>query len=581
MQLTKLGWATAVASLMAVVLSASALAATPQPFRPGYPSPSGPGTATSWFPGQARHAASPHASLPSSKSWFPWYDNASPGFTADYIHVVNPSGSAVSGSISLPGAAAIPFSLNPGAEGHYAFPPGTRGGPVTVDAGTGQIVSSQRVTYLNSFNELPALSAADANTTFWLTWYDNASDGMLSDNVHVLNPGASAVSVSVRVGTRTPLSATLQPGAGTYFSYPHGTIGGPVFVSSAGGPVLVTKRVAFGASFSEIPATPQPSAGGPVYLGWYDNSSWGFLNDNVHVVNAGVTATDVTVTVAGRSQTISGLQPGSGSYTNFPGVLGGPVVITAAQPVVASQRFLYHGDFVEQPALPASAATSTTWLPWYDTASTGISDDIHVTNVDPATAATVNLFFPGRNPVTLNVSPGQDAYYGYPGGTIGGPVQVAVASGPSVIVSVRSFIYIPPPPPPPPVPQRHILVSLSQQHLWAYNGDQLFLETDVTTGRPELPTPPGHYTIFDKRSPYKFVSPWPYGSPYWYPDAWVNWAMEFIQGGYYLHDAPWRSWYGPGSNYGDGTHGCVNVPHDPMQSLYNWAQNGDIVDVVN
>ena len=56
----------------------------------------------------------------------------------------------------------------------------------------------------------------------------------------------------------------------------------------------------------------------------------------------------------------------------------------------------------------------------------------------------------------------------------------------------------------------------------------MFLDTDVTTGRPELPTPAGDYHIFAKYSPYQFISPWPYGSPFWYPSAWVKYAMEFI-----------------------------------------------------
>jgi len=127
---------------------------------------------------------------------------------------------------------------------------------------------------------------------------------------------------------------------------------------------------------------------------------------------------------------------------------------------------------------------------------------------------------------------------------------------------------------------RKIIVILSRQHLWAYNSDgSLFLDTDVTTGRPELPTPAGDYHIFAKYSPYQFISPWPYGSPFWYPSAWVKYAMEFIGGGYFLHDAPWRRWYGPGSQFGAGTHGCINIPLSPMTQLWGWAQIGDEVVV--
>ena len=158
--------------------------------------------------------------------------------------------------------------------------------------------------------------------------------------------------------------------------------------------------------------------------------------------------------------------------------------------------------------------------------------------------------------------------------------------GPALLATIRQFVYIPPPPPPapapaPPPPSRghRIVVSLGQQHLWAYDGDSVFLETDITTGRPELPTPPGTYHILTRQTPFLFISPWPTSSPYWYASAWVSYAMLFIEGGYYLHDAPWRGWYGPGSNYGDGTHGCVNIPLDAMTRLFYWAQMGDPVTV--
>lgn len=135
-------------------------------------------------------------------------------------------------------------------------------------------------------------------------------------------------------------------------------------------------------------------------------------------------------------------------------------------------------------------------------------------------------------------------------------------------------------PPVRPLGLRRIVISLSQQNLVAWSGGGVVLTTLVTTGRPELPTPLGVWHIFDKQSPIHFISPWGPGSPFWYQDAWAVWGMQFIPGGYFLHDAPWRSWYGPGSQYGDGTHGCVNIPHDAMRFLFSWAQIGDEVDVI-
>jgi lipoprotein-anchoring transpeptidase ErfK/SrfK len=124
-----------------------------------------------------------------------------------------------------------------------------------------------------------------------------------------------------------------------------------------------------------------------------------------------------------------------------------------------------------------------------------------------------------------------------------------------------------------------IVISLSRQALTAYQDGNAILTTLVATGRPQLPTPPGVYHIFARYSPYKMISPWPYSSPFWYPPSWTNFAMEFIGGGYFIHDAPWRSWYGPGANLYNGTHGCVNVPYSPMATLWNWAPNGTTVVV--
>ncbi|HEX6488843.1 MAG TPA: L,D-transpeptidase [Candidatus Dormibacteraeota bacterium] len=140
-----------------------------------------------------------------------------------------------------------------------------------------------------------------------------------------------------------------------------------------------------------------------------------------------------------------------------------------------------------------------------------------------------------------------------------------------------------PPPPPPPLLHHTIIVSLTQQRLWAYNADgTLFLTTPVTTGMPGLRTDQGTFKIFAKFSPFEFISPWPPSSPYWYPDAWVTWAEEFVNDGTFLHDAPWEpDWaYGPGSENGPyASHGCVHVPNAAMSQLWTWAKTGDTVTV--
>lgn len=133
--------------------------------------------------------------------------------------------------------------------------------------------------------------------------------------------------------------------------------------------------------------------------------------------------------------------------------------------------------------------------------------------------------------------------------------------------------------PMPPAATHRIVVSIRRQHLWVFNGSRLIVDTVIGTGRPELPTLLGTYHVFYKTSPFHMVSPWPYGSPYWYAPVWVKDVMEFIPGGYFIHDAPWRTRWGPGANLVAGSHGCVNVPLEVMERLYAWTAIGDEVVV--
>lgn len=146
-----------------------------------------------------------------------------------------------------------------------------------------------------------------------------------------------------------------------------------------------------------------------------------------------------------------------------------------------------------------------------------------------------------------------------------------------------------PTPQPAPSPQgKEIVVSLSHQWMWAYQNGKLVYNSAVMTGRPALATPTGTYHVFLKLHPTYFYSPWPYGSPYWYPPTFINYALEWRAGGFFLHNSWWHTVYGPGTNgwhfdpkYGWqwGTHGCVAMPLSAAAWLYNWAPIGTTVQI--
>ena len=136
------------------------------------------------------------------------------------------------------------------------------------------------------------------------------------------------------------------------------------------------------------------------------------------------------------------------------------------------------------------------------------------------------------------------------------------------------------------LPEKALTISLNEQVIRAYERGQQVFWSYVTTGRPGLETDPGSFKVYWKVSPWTMHSPWPKGSPFWYPDSKVRMVMWF-NGGDGIHDASWRSRYGPGTNgphydptgEDTGTHGCVNVPYSNMVWLWNWTPTGTPVIV--
>jgi lipoprotein-anchoring transpeptidase ErfK/SrfK len=120
--------------------------------------------------------------------------------------------------------------------------------------------------------------------------------------------------------------------------------------------------------------------------------------------------------------------------------------------------------------------------------------------------------------------------------------------------------------------QKSIVVSLGQQMLWAYKGQEVVLSSPVSTGRAGFDTPPGSYAIIAKL-PVQTMEGTIRGEYYYVPD--VPNVMYFTNGGHALHGTYWHANFGTPMS-----HGCVNLPLDVAAWLYQWAPMGTRVLVV-
>jgi LysM repeat protein len=112
-----------------------------------------------------------------------------------------------------------------------------------------------------------------------------------------------------------------------------------------------------------------------------------------------------------------------------------------------------------------------------------------------------------------------------------------------------------------------IVVKLKSQHMYAYENGRLVRSVTVSTGLPGSPTVTGEYAIYQKL-PAQTMS----GPGYYLPG--VPWVMYFYQG-YGLHGTYWHNNFGTPMS-----HGCVNLPTGEAKWLYDWAEVGTPVIVM-
>ena len=121
--------------------------------------------------------------------------------------------------------------------------------------------------------------------------------------------------------------------------------------------------------------------------------------------------------------------------------------------------------------------------------------------------------------------------------------------------------------------KNYVLVSLKQQKLWVIkDGQPVVTLNDVVTGTEDTSkgrnnrTPTGVYYIMYKKTDAILRGQNDDGSKYASP---VKYWMPFTEDGCGLHDASWRKNWNKDAYLKGGSHGCVNIKPEDIQSVWD------------
>jgi LysM repeat protein len=130
----------------------------------------------------------------------------------------------------------------------------------------------------------------------------------------------------------------------------------------------------------------------------------------------------------------------------------------------------------------------------------------------------------------------------------------------------------------PVIENKRIVVSLSEQKVWAYENGAVKWEWPVSTGIPSSPTSPGVFQV-QTHEPNAYASQWNLWMPYFVGIYRPVPVSDFMNG---FHGFPTRGqsrllWT---NDLGHPvTYGCILVSTENAVALYEWAEEGVVVEV--
>jgi hypothetical protein len=119
-----------------------------------------------------------------------------------------------------------------------------------------------------------------------------------------------------------------------------------------------------------------------------------------------------------------------------------------------------------------------------------------------------------------------------------------------------------------------LVADVTSKKMWAFQNGQQVNSFLVSAGAPDTPTPLGEFHVYAKFSVQDMSGTNLNGTKYFQPQ--VPWVSYFYEGSA-VHGVYWHplSWFGAINS----SHGCVGLPVDQAEWVYNWDSIGTTVIV--
>ncbi|MBN1681033.1 MAG: L,D-transpeptidase family protein, partial [Anaerolineae bacterium] len=222
--------------------------------------------------------------------------------------------------------------------------------------------------------------------------------------------------------------------------------------------------------------------------------------------------------------------------------------------------------------------------------SSGFADERYI-NVTDAVTAMQTAVVHNRTSTTARVWHGSTTYTVQPGQTlaaiaeeVGIPYPFIQAENPGVntdALAVGQVLTLPSKDiliPQDPVPNKRIIVDRGQQHLWAYENSQVVFDWVISTGLPSSPTALGVFQV-QSHEINAYADQWnlymPHFMGFYHPGP--NMALMNGFHGFPTRGGGYLLWSGDLGH--PVTYGCVLLSLENAEALYNWAEEGVVVEV--